>query len=82
MKENRRHARVQLPGFSSKSGRIVVDPKTPSIECRIVDLSASGACLEVNSQVTLPKRFEFHASGTRRKCNLVWRNGRRLGIAF
>jgi hypothetical protein len=82
MRENRRHARVPMPGFSSKTWRIVVDPKTPSIECKIVDLSASGACLEVNSQLTLPKRFEFLAGGTRKKCNLIWRRGARLGVAF
>lgn len=79
-KITRRHMRTRMP--SSKLGRIVVDGKAPSIECSIVDISAGGACLDVDSTVTLPKRFEFFSGGTKKKCNLVWRNGRRLGVTF
>jgi hypothetical protein len=82
MPEKRRYARVKPPSFSSRVGRIVIDPKTPSIECTIIDLSAGGACLEVGGTVSLPKRFEFFAGGTRKKCNLVWSRGRRVGISF
>jgi hypothetical protein len=82
MAENRRHARVKMPSFSTKLGRIVVDPKTPSIECKIVDISAGGACLELGGAMSLPKRFEFHSGGTKKKCNVVWRKGWRVGVAF
>jgi hypothetical protein len=83
MRENRRHHRVKMPAFPPKLGRIAIDAKSPSIECRVVDLSSSGACLEITGQAqALPKRFEFFANGSRKKCNLVWRNGRRLGVSF
>jgi PilZ domain-containing protein len=82
MKEHRRHVRTRMPSFSSKVGRIVVDPKSPSIECAIIDISASGACLEVSSPVTLPKKIEFFSGGTKKKCNVVWKSGRRFGVAF
>jgi len=82
MNDKRRHVRVKMPAFSSKLGRIVVDPKVPSIECTIVDISASGACLELGGAASLPKRFEFHSGGTRKKCNIVWRRGWRIGVSF
>jgi hypothetical protein len=63
-------------------GRIAVDSKSPTIECRVLDLSASGACLEVSGQATIPKRFDLFSGGMKKKCNVVWRNGRRFGVSF
>ncbi len=82
MSENRRHLRVKMPAFPPKVGRIVVDRKTPSIECRIIDQSASGACLEVSGDAAVPKQFEFFAGGTKKTCKVVWKSGRRLGVLF
>jgi hypothetical protein len=82
VQENRRFARVRPTGLVSKVGKLVVDAKTPAIDCDVIDLSAGGACLQVRSDATLPKRFEFLHGGTRRKCSLVWKAGRRLGVSY
>jgi hypothetical protein len=80
--ENRRFVRSRPTGLVSKFGTIVVDPKKPVITCSVVDLSAGGACLEVSVHAALPKRFVFVHGGTKKKCNLVWQSGRRLGVSF
>ena len=80
--ENRRFVRTRPSGLVSKFGTIIVDPKKPVIACSVVDLSAGGACLEVSVHAALPKRFVFVHGGTKKKCNLVWQSGRRLGVSF
>jgi PilZ domain len=80
--EKRRFARVRPSGLVSRVGSIIVDPNKPVIACTIVDLSAGGACLEIGTQAALPRKFFFLHGGTKKKCNLVWQAGRRLGVAF
>jgi hypothetical protein len=82
VRENRRFARVRPTGLVSKFGTIIIDPKKPVIACNVIDLSAGGACLEVSALAIIPKRFVFLHGGTRKKCNLVWQAGRRLGVSF
>ena len=78
----RRFTRVRPAGKSSDLAKLIVGPKDPVIECRVVDYSPGGACLEVWVQVKLPDRFELLFGGTKKRCRVVWRNGRRLGVAF
>jgi hypothetical protein len=80
--ENRRFARTRPSGLVSKFGTIIVDPNKPVITCNVIDLSAGGACLEVNGQAVIPKRFVFMHGGTKKKCSLVWQSGRRFGVSF
>jgi hypothetical protein len=80
--ENRRFVRTRPSGLVSKFGTIIVDPKKPVIHCSVIDLSAGGACLEVSVHTEVPRRFVFLHGGTRKKCNLVWQSGRRLGVSF
>jgi hypothetical protein len=62
---------------------IIVDPRTPVINCTIVDYSAGGACIEVCGQRTaLPSRFELLYGSIRKKCRVVWSRGVRLGVTF
>ncbi|MEA2913651.1 MAG: hypothetical protein QOJ15_5732 [Bradyrhizobium sp.] len=75
-------ARVRPSGQMSGVAKIMVDPKTPLIDCRVVDYSPGGACLEVSGQPKLPNRFELLFGGTRKRCRVVWTAGRRLGVAF
>jgi hypothetical protein len=82
VRENRRFARVRPTGLVSRAGTIIVDPKKPVIACSVIDLSAGGACLEINGQADIPKRFVFLHGGTKKKCSLVWQEGRRLGVSF
>jgi hypothetical protein len=78
----RRHARVRPSGLVSKTGTIIVDPKRPGITCTIIDLSASGACIDVSDPGRLPKRFVLLHGATRKSCLIVWRKFRTIGVLF
>lgn len=82
MHQDRRFNRIRPSGTVSRSGKIIVDQKTPAIDCNIVDYSAGGACLEVVPRMALPNRFELLYGGTKKKCRVVWVNGPRLGVSF
>jgi len=82
MRDNRRYLRVRPSGLVSRAGKIVLGGKTPSIDCSVIDLSAGGACLEVDNPSVLPKRFVLFHGGTKKSCVLVWKTGRRLGVSF
>jgi hypothetical protein len=82
LRENRRFARVRPQGMMSKTGKIILDPKKPAIDCTVVDLSAGGACLQVASPAGLPKRFEFLHSGIKKKVQLVWTRGFIIGVQY
>ncbi|RTL49763.1 MAG: PilZ domain-containing protein [Bradyrhizobiaceae bacterium] len=79
--ENRRFVRIK-PGVHASRGKIIVDVKTPAIDCLVVDSSAGGACLELNPGVVPPKRFELFFGGVKKKCRVAWTHGRRIGVAF
>jgi PilZ domain len=75
-------ARVRPTGQMSSGAKIIVGPKAPLIDCRVVDYSPGGACLEVLGKPQLPNRFELLFGGTKKRCRVVWTAGRRLGVAF
>jgi hypothetical protein len=78
----RRFTRVRPTGRNSDLAKLIVDPKAPVIDCRVVDYSPGGACLEISGQTKLPNRFELLFGGTRKRCRIVWSAGRRLGVVF
>lgn len=53
-------------------------------DCRVVDISASGAKLAITGKTQLPRRFNiaFAPSIAAKACELVWRNGAMAGIKF
>jgi len=55
-----------------------------TIECTVRDLSGGGAALEVVSPLYIPDRFTLfiQREQSRRACRIVWRKGRRMGVAF
>ena len=55
-----------------------------AIDCTIRDLSITGAALEVSSQGGIPAQFTLvvPGDGLHLPCNVVWRNGYRIGVAF
>jgi hypothetical protein len=77
----RRFARVRPAGRNS-AAKLIVGPKAPVIDCRIVDYSPGGACLEIRAQAELPGRFILLFGVTRKHCRVVWSAGRLLGVAF
>ena len=82
MHHPRRFTRIRPSGLLSRSAKIIIGAKTPTLDCNVVDYSAGGACLELPRQVKLPERFELLYSGSRKKCRRVWTHGFRIGVAF
>ena len=63
-------------------GTIIVAPRAPVVPCRVVDISAGGACLEINGQPVIPKRFVLLHGGIKKSCNVVWKAGKQIGVSF
>jgi hypothetical protein len=82
MQEHRRFSRVRPTGMMSKTGTIFVDLKSPAAVCKIVDLSAGGACIEVQGSEAIPQRFTLNHGGVKKTCHIVWQKGRRVGVTF
>ena len=78
----RRFARVRPSGRVSSTAKIIVDSKTPAIDCTVIDYSVGGACLQVVGQPTLPARFELLHGTTRKRCRIVWKERNRVGVTF
>ena len=55
-----------------------------TLPCTVRNLSATGAGVDINSPLWFPERFVLAvpSEGWRRPCRLVWRNERRIGVAF
>ena len=55
-----------------------------AIACTVRNLSASGAAIEVNTPLWFPDRFVLAVAseGWRKPCYVVWREDRRIGVAF
>jgi hypothetical protein len=53
-------------------------------DCAIRDLSESGACLVLITPVAISDTFELamYDATIKRRCRVVWRAGRRVGVAF
>ncbi len=81
MPENRRFVRIAPRGLAPKSGKIFVRNLHP-MDCKVVDLSAGGACLEVAAPASVPKNFELVVGAVRKKCKVVWKAGWRVGVSF
>jgi hypothetical protein len=65
-----------------RAGKIIIDAKSPALDCNVVDLSMGGACLEVANPASLPKRFTLLHGKTKKSCLVVWRTARRMGVQF
>ena len=54
------------------------------VDCRVRNLSPSGACLEVASQIGIPNEFVLVVERDHMKapCQVIWRTATRLGVAF
>jgi hypothetical protein len=58
--------------------------KNNKLGCLVLNISNSGAGLVVESDVPLPFVFDLAIDGTpgRRRCLVVWRIERRVGVSF
>jgi PilZ domain len=54
-------------------------------ECSILDASPAGAKVVIQDGAGIPDRFDlafFQAVDKRRKCEVIWRRGKMLGVKF
>ena len=63
------HATVMLDGFAKR-------------DCKVVDISESGARIAISSATELPRQFSIAFESTKRPCERVWRNGGMVGVKF
>jgi len=82
MTQPRLYKRIRPTGKMSSVGKIIIDPKSPVINCTVIDYSPGGACLEAAGRVVLPNRFDLVFGSVRKKCRIVWSRGIRVGVAF
>jgi hypothetical protein len=64
---------------------ILVEGANKPSPCAIVDISASGARLQLESECELPQRFLLlltKGGEAKRMCHVVWRNGLTVGVSF
>ena len=66
-----------------KAGSITFN-RASGIDCRVRNMSAAGACLEVASQVGIPDDFVLvvEVDHFKRPCHVIWRKPARMGVAF
>ena len=54
-----------------------------AIDCRLRNLSSTGAMLDVESPVGIPSHFTLMiGDGHRLPCRIIWRKPNRIGVAF
>lgn len=77
--EQRKTARRRLGCRAS----LAVNERAPRADCVVVDISQTGARLVVDTAVDLPKEFLLVLSrNVSRRCTLVWRDERKVGVRF
>jgi len=66
-----------------EAAKIMLPQNGPELDCMATDVSDGGARLYVRVP-DLPEIFLLHfvASGKRRHCRVVWRQGAETGVAF
>ena len=78
MDERRRFPRMRV----LKSGKITVAEKAPTILCTVRNVSAMGACLQLDNHYGVPEAFAITIDGVQRPCRVVWRSAARMGVTF
>lgn len=79
MEERRKVPRLR----TLKAGTIVFN-RAGGIDCKVRNLSAKGALLEVESQVGIPAAFTLviERDNLRQPCHVIWRHSTKLGVEF
>ena len=62
-------ARVILGGFAKR-------------DCKVIDISESGARIAISGAVELPRQFSIAFASGAKPCQLVWRNGSMAVVKF
>jgi hypothetical protein len=80
--DKRRWRRIRPQGSVPRVGKISLGPNVPFVDCRVIDLSAGGASLELQRHHDVPNKFEFIYGNAKRVCYLAWVRGLRIGISY
>ena len=66
-----------------KGARIIFNDRQSTLNCRVRDMTADGARLDLSTQQLLPHEFELQMAGTpARRCGLCWARGTFIGVRF
>lgn len=67
-----------------KTGKILMPNNLSVIDCKVRDLSESGARIICGDQVSVPNAFRFiiPADNQQRNAEVKWRRGTEIGIQF
>lgn len=66
-----------------KGARIIFNDRQSTLNCRVRDMTADGARLDLSTQQLLPHEFELQVSGNpTRRCGLRWAQGTFIGVRF
>ena len=75
--------REQMRRTVIKGARIVYNDRKSTLDCRIRDMSAEGARIDLMTQQLLPHEFELQVAGNPvRRCGLRWAHGNFVGVRF
>ncbi|MFC5067747.1 PilZ domain-containing protein [Flaviflagellibacter deserti] len=67
-----------------KGGRVVLPNNLSTFECKVRNLSATGACIEMPSTLGVPNHFtlKYDDGSPSKVCNVIWRTDKRMGLRF
>jgi hypothetical protein len=76
--------RQQVRRRRHQSAWITLDGRTPSYKCQVADVSQSGAKITLDTAVEVGSLVDiaFVPQVAARRCEVVWRRGKTLGIRF
>jgi hypothetical protein len=76
--------RQQVRRRRHQSAWITLDGKTPGYKCQVADVSQSGAKIILDTAVEVGSLLDiaFVPRAAARRCEVVWRRGKTLGIRF
>jgi PilZ domain-containing protein len=58
--------------------------QAPSVDCIVRNISATGACLEIENPERIPDAFMLviRPEHVQHSCHVAWCGGRRMGVRF
>jgi len=67
-----------------RNAKIIVEHHASLIQCTVLDLTGSGACLSLAASYLMPETFEltFEHGRSRRPCQVRWRSDNKIGVSF
>jgi hypothetical protein len=75
--------RQQMRRTVIKGAKIIFNDRKSTLDCRVRDLTAEGARLDLATQQLLPHAFDLHLAGDPvRRCSLRWARGTMVGVQF